>query len=102
MKKIAILALLLMATMAAAQTPEYDVYAIKYATIRRFPHASLIKGADAAKKTDIAMMFWLVRAGHRNILVDTGFYRPNLFAGWDIVDYVRPEEAVFEGAAEIG
>lgn len=94
MKKIAILALLLTASIAAAETPEYDVYAIKYATIRHFPLASLIKGADATKKIDIAMMLWLVRGGHRNILVDAGFYRPSLFAGWDIADYVRPDDAV--------
>lgn len=95
MRKIAILFITLCVTsLAAAQTPDYEVYAVKYATIKRFPLKSLVKDEDAAKTIDIAMMFWLVRAPHKNILVDCGFYRPDLFANWNIPDYVRPDEAL--------
>ena len=91
MKRIAI-ALLFVATTARAAT--YEIYAIKYATIRNFPVSSLIKGADPARKLDIAMMLWLIRAGDRNILFDSGFYRPQYFKSFDVADYVRPDEAV--------
>ena len=91
MKKIAIAILFVCASAHAAT---YEIYAIKYATIRNFPVNGLVKGADPTGKIDIAMMLWLIRAGDRNILFDSGFYRPNLFKGWDITDFVRPDEAV--------
>ena len=72
----------------------YEVYAIRYATIADFPVAGLVKGADASRKLDIAMMIWLVRGGGRNILVDSGFYRPQFFKSWKVADFVRPDEAV--------
>jgi len=40
------------------------------------------------------MFVWLVRGGGRNVLVDTGFYRPQLFSAFKVADYVRPDEAV--------
>jgi len=91
---IATLALLLPASVTSAQTPQYDVYAIRYATIPGFPVAGLIKGADESRKIDIAMMVWLVRGGGRNIVVDSGFYRPQFFKSWKVTDFVRPDEAV--------
>ncbi len=91
---IATIAFLLSASVAAAQTPQYDVYAIRYATIPGFPVASLIKGADESRKIDIAMMVWLVRGGGRNIVVDTGFYRPQFFKSFKVTDFIRPDEAV--------
>jgi len=97
MRKIAIVLItFFVASIAAAQTPapEYEIYAIKYATIRAFPLKSLLKDADANKAVDIAMMFWLIRAPHKNILVDAGFYRQNLFANWAIADYSRPDDAL--------
>src|ERR1051326_1472530 len=95
MRKIAILLItLFIASIAAAETPDYEIYAIKYATIQKFPLKALVKDADPSKSIDIAMMFWLIRAPRKNILVDAGFYRPNLFANWSIVDYVRPDDAV--------
>jgi len=94
MRAILTLALFFSASIAAAQTPQYDVYAIRYATIPGFPVAGLIKGADESRKIDIAMMVWLVRGGGRNIVVDSGFYRPQFFKSWKVTDFVRPDEAV--------
>jgi len=96
MRKISILLFLFLATAASAQTPsdQYEIYAIKYATIRRFPVASLIKDPNPLRKMDIAMMFWLVKGNGKNILVDAGFYRHNLFANWDIIDYQRPDDSL--------
>jgi len=94
MKKIAILLFLFLGAVATAQTPDYQIYAIKYATIRKFPVSGLIKDPDPKKKMDIAMMFWLVKGNGRNILVDAGFYHHELFAGWDIADYQRPDDSL--------
>ena len=82
---------------AVAQTapkPQYEIYAIRYATIPDFPVAGLIKGADPARKLDIAMIVWLVRGNGRNILVDSGFYREQFFKQWKVKDFVRPSEAL--------
>ena len=66
------------AVVAFGATPVYEVFAIRYATLPQFPVSALVKGADPARKTDIAMLFWLVRGGGRNILVDSGFWDPAL------------------------
>ena len=72
----------------------YEVFAIRYATLPGFPVSGLVKGAEESRKMDIAMMVWLVRAGGRNILVDSGFYRPQFFKNWKVKDFYRPDEAV--------
>ena len=73
---------------------EYEVYAVRYATIPDFPVSSLVAGADKDRKLDIAMMVWLIRRGGRNILVDSGFYREQFFRQWHVTDYVKPSEAI--------
>lgn len=83
---------LLTAFTLAAQP--YDVYAIRYATVPQFPVSSLIKGADESRKLDISMMIWLIRGGGRNVLVDSGFYRPQFFKRWTVTGFLRPDEAV--------
>ena len=87
-----VLALLLLSTPAFAQP--YEVFAIRYATIPDFPVAGLVQGAEGTRKTDIAMMVWLVRGGGHNVVVDSGFYRPQFFKSWKVNDFVRPDEAV--------
>lgn len=72
----------------------YEVYAVRYAVLPDFPVAGLVTGADSQRKIDIAMMVWLLRGGGRNILVDTGFYRPQFFKSLTVRDFVRPDEAV--------
>jgi glyoxylase-like metal-dependent hydrolase (beta-lactamase superfamily II) len=94
MRLIARIAILLTTAIASAQTPQYDVYAIRYATLPGFPVSDLIKGADESRKIDIAMMVWLVRGGGHTIVVDSGFYRPQFFKNWKVADFVRPDEAV--------
>jgi glyoxylase-like metal-dependent hydrolase (beta-lactamase superfamily II) len=95
MRTLISMALLMLAVTSMAQTPpQYEVLAIRYATIPQFPVAGLIKGADESRKIDIAMMVWLVRGGGRNILVDSGFYRPQFFEHWKVQGFVRPDQAV--------
>jgi len=76
--------------------PTYEVYAIRYAVIPDFPVAGLVKGADPARKLDIAMAVWLVKGNGRNVLVDAGFYREQFFKQWKIKDFVKPSEALAE------
>lgn len=83
------------ATSLLAQTkPQYEIYAIRYATIPDFSVAGLVAGADRARKLDIAMMVWLVRGGGHNILVDSGFYRDQFFKQWHVTDFVKPSESL--------
>jgi glyoxylase-like metal-dependent hydrolase (beta-lactamase superfamily II) len=95
MRTLISLSSLLIAISSMAQTaPKYEVLAIRYATIPQFPVAGLVKGAEESRKTDIAMMVWLVRGGGRNVLIDSGFYRPQFFEHWKVQDFVRPDQAV--------
>src|SRR5689334_19124019 len=82
------------ATLGAQPKPQYEVYAIRYATIPGFAVSGLVAGADPARKMDIAMMVWLVRGGGKNILVDAGFYREQFFKQWKVADFAKPSEAV--------
>lgn len=56
--------------------------------------SGLLKGADASRKMDLAMMVWLVKGNGRNILVDSGFYHDQFFKEWKVKDFVRPSEAM--------
>src|SRR6516162_5182818 len=90
-----ILMLLAVAGVLAAQgKPQYEIYAIRYATIPGFAVSGLVAGADPSRKLDIAMMVWLVRGGGRNILVDSGFYRDQFFQQWKVSDFAKPSDAV--------
>src|SRR5438270_12911739 len=73
---------------------KYEIYAIRYATIPQFPVAGLVKGADPARKLDIAMTIWLVKGQGRNILVDSGFYREQLFKQWKVENFVKLSDAI--------
>jgi len=89
-----VLAAVLAAPLVAQPKPQYEVYAIRYATIPDFSVSSLVAGADRSRKMDIAMMVWLVRGNGRNILVDSGFYRDQFMKQWRPKDYVKPSEAI--------
>jgi glyoxylase-like metal-dependent hydrolase (beta-lactamase superfamily II) len=80
---------------ASAQSkPEYEIYAIQYATLPGFPVSELVMGADPARKMDIAMMIWLVRGNGHNILVDSGFYHDRFFKDWKVNDFTKPSAAL--------
>lgn len=89
-----VLAAALATPLAAQPKPQYEVYAIRYATIADFPVSSLVAGADRSRKMDIAMMVWLVRGNGHNILVDSGFYRDQFIKQWHPKDFVKPSEAI--------
>ncbi|MBX3145312.1 MAG: N-acyl homoserine lactonase family protein [Gemmatimonadales bacterium] len=79
---------------AAAPTPVYDVYAVKYAELHGFPLRGLVLGADSAARVDLAMMVWVLRGQGRVILVDAGFHRDEFISSWSPVAYSRPSEAL--------
>jgi len=81
-------------SLAAQSKPQYEVYAIRYATLPGFPVSELVAGADPARKLDIAMMIWLVRGNGRNILVDSGFYHDRFFKEWQVNDFIKPSDTL--------
>ena len=82
------------APLTAQSKPQYQIFAIRYATLPDFPVAELVAGADPARKLDIAMMIWLVRGNGRNILVDSGFYHDHFFKEWHVNDFIKPSETL--------
>ena len=80
---------------AAPREPVWQIYALRYATIPKFPVHDLVAGADTVRTIDIAMMFWLLRgSGRRCVLVDAGFYRQKFLDSWKPADYRRPSDAL--------
>jgi glyoxylase-like metal-dependent hydrolase (beta-lactamase superfamily II) len=79
---------------AAQSKPQYEIYAIRYATLPDFSVAELVAGADPARKLDLAMMIWLIRGNGRNILVDSGFYHDHFFKDWHVNDFIKPSETL--------
>lgn len=80
-----------------ASTPasNVEVYAIRYGTLRNFPVASLVAGADTARRLDIALTIWLIkRSDGHTVLVDAGFYRDKFMARWKPGDYQKPSDAI--------
>jgi glyoxylase-like metal-dependent hydrolase (beta-lactamase superfamily II) len=80
--------------------PVYEVFAIRYASIPDFPVNALVTGADPSRKLSIAMTVWLVRGNGRNILVDSGFYRPQFFKNWKVDDFAKPSDAVAQAGVK--
>jgi glyoxylase-like metal-dependent hydrolase (beta-lactamase superfamily II) len=77
-------------------TPEYEVYAIEYASLLDRAVSGYLPGADPSLRFDASLMVWLIKgADGQNILVDTGF-RPDAPKASDEVmrTYLRPDLAV--------
>jgi glyoxylase-like metal-dependent hydrolase (beta-lactamase superfamily II) len=85
---------LLPARAAPTEADNYDVYAVRFATIANFPVSSLVAGADRARRMDIAMMVWVLKGDGRIVLVDSGFHRDRYFQQFTVKDYVPPPEAI--------
>ena len=91
---LAALCLLGSLTQAFAQTPEYSIDAILYATSPGVAISDMVVGGPANEKVDIAMVFWLIRGGGRTILFDSGFHRTTFLNEFSMKDYLRPDEAL--------
>jgi glyoxylase-like metal-dependent hydrolase (beta-lactamase superfamily II) len=91
---IRLLVLALMAAYAIEAQSAYEIYGIRYATLKAFPLGGLVEGENREHKLDIGMYVFLVRGGGRNILFDCGFYRPQFLRQWHPADYEIPSVAV--------
>ena len=81
----------------AAPAPTWKVFAVRYATVPKFPVHELVAGADTTRTIDIAMTFWLLEGtDRRRVLVDAGFYRQKFLDDWKPADYRRPSDALRE------
>ena len=89
-----IIASLLVAPLAAQSKPQYEIYAIRYATLPGFPVSELVPDVDPARKMDLAMMIWLIRGNGRNILLDSGFYHDRFFKDWHVNDFIKPSDTL--------
>lgn len=90
-----LLAPLVTAAQSAQSAPQWEVYAIRYATLPAFRVSGLIAGADTTRRIDADCMVWLLKGPNgRNVLVDAGFKRPDLIARWKPTNYMRPDSAV--------
>ena len=97
MKALSVVLILVLAAAiacAAQSKPDYEIYALRYATLPHFPVADLVAGADPARKLDIAMMIWLVRGNGHNILVDSGFYHDRFFKDYQVTDFIKPSDTL--------
>lgn len=82
-------------TAPAPAPPQYQVYAVRYATVPNFPLRGLVAGAPRDARTDLAMTLWVIRAPDgRVMLFDAGFYRDKFITQWKPRDYVTPAQAV--------
>ncbi len=90
----AVLCVLHCLVLDAQPKPQYEIYAIRYATIPGFAVSGLVEGADPSRKIDIAMMVWLIRGNGRAVLFDSGFYRDAFMKQWKPVDYIKPSESL--------
>ena len=89
-----VLALLAVPAFAGTKAPAWKIFAIRYATVPKFPVHELVAGADTSRTVDIAMMFWLLEGpDSRHVLVDAGFYRQKFLDDWKPADYRRPSDA---------
>lgn len=79
-----------------AQEGTWQVSAVRYATIRGFPVAALVSGADTTRRLDIAMTVWVLQGSSRIVLVDAGFHREKFVTQWKPADFVTPAEALSE------
>ncbi|MBD0332338.1 MAG: N-acyl homoserine lactonase family protein [Chitinophagaceae bacterium] len=84
---------------AFSQSPAYNVYALKYATIGHpFPLKYLVLNAPEKTTLDAIFMFWLIKGNNRkNVLVDAGFLQDVEEAkDYDVINYTRPDSMLLE------
>ena len=82
-------------TTAQGADPSYELYAARFGVIPAFQVSGLVAGADTSRRLDIPVMVWLIKGSNgRNVLVDSGFFRPNLVERWKVQNFRKPSDAV--------
>ena len=84
------------ATLAQTPAAQYDVHAIRFASVP-YQVRNLVAGAEAGRSINIAFTIWAVRGQGRVVLVDAGFYRDKFKERWKPQDFVKPSEALMTG-----
>ena len=93
--RLALILALLVAAPLRGDVDKYEVYAVRFATIANFRVASLVAGADPARRMDIAMMIWVLKGiDGRVAIVDSGFHREQYFRQFAVKDYIKPSDAI--------
>jgi glyoxylase-like metal-dependent hydrolase (beta-lactamase superfamily II) len=93
-KYLILAAFLFLTFPTASSTPEYSIYAIRYADSPGDSVSEMVMGAPKDEKIDTIYALWLIRGGGHNILFDSGFHRERWFKEWTVLNYIRPDEAV--------
>ena len=94
MKYLILAAFLFLTFPTASSTPEYSIYAIRYADSPGDSVSEMVMGAPKDENIDTIYALWLIRGGGHNILFDSGFHRERWFKEWTVLNYIRPDEAV--------
>jgi len=107
MKKtnIVVLVALLSSLHASSQNVNYEVYALKFASLGHpTPISRWVLRGPTNDSVNISFMFWLIKGNNgKNILVDAGFLKDIEDAkDFDIVDYVRPDSVLSRIAMSLG
>ena len=92
--------ILTMALSGLSQTPNYEVYALKFASAfegKPFPLSYLVLNAPEKEKGNAIFMVWLIKGDNgKNILVDAGFLKDVEEAkNYGVTDYMRPDSMLF-------
>lgn len=78
-----------------SSSPAWEAFAVRFASVPRFPVRALIAGSDSTRRLDIAMMVWPLRAPNGDlVLVDAGFTREKFITQWKPAGYVTPDSAL--------
>lgn len=88
--------------LSAQPAPVYEVSMVRFAGFHGFPVAELVKGADTARRTDLAFIVGVIKGNGRTVLLDAGFYRPQFLAAWKPFDYQRPSDALAKAGVAPG
>ena len=80
--------------LSAQQTPVYQIEMVRFAGYHGFPVSELVRGADTARRTDLAFIIGVITGNGRTVLLDAGFYRPQFLAAWKPFGYQRPSVAI--------
>lgn len=89
-----------MPVMVYSQTPNYEVYAIKFASAfngKPYPLSNLVLDAPKKETGKGVFMVWLIKGNNgKNILVDAGFLKDvEGSKDYGVTNYIRPDSMLF-------
>ena len=92
------LIVLIVVAAASRQAPavQYEVYAVRFASLPGCPVHFLVQEADDGRKIDLAMTFWVIKGGGKIILFDSGYYRDKVRKDYPSKDFMRPSAVIAE------